>query len=492
MATKDTPTASPEREPDSRMIFVVVEGLDDWAYPVPVGGCPNEEFANAMRDALQAEFRDDAPALKFTCVEPGTPAELLALMSKWQGASTEFGEQVKDVCRASDRLHNMLAGVFGDPFGADAPAPAAVIPACSRAARGRPEERQASMEPPLLVLIDRVCKAVKAFIDAAEAEWEKAQAEWAKVGPEWPTGQAEYAKAQAEWAEKTEATAKAAVDAFGALLAQRRRTATIEGELNLLDYDDAETVNPEWLSESGGDARVGLKRGQFGFNPIFVDLVRQIEQALLKARSFCSDAQERLRGMTAAAGSFGQDSTIEIPVAPSTLAELPEWIRKVRELLRGQEDQPIEQASIAFVVRKHFLECVERLFPADWPAWHQHFQPQKFHAVRDLVAMMAWVGQGIAKSPPQFPVVEGFAAGSGKEAAGVAPRNDKFLEWYEAVDTETYHKPAKIRRKWNDMPLKDRQAVCPDHPEIVTQATAVGGVKEARKRRKQALEQGRK
>jgi hypothetical protein len=100
---------------------------------------------------------------------------------------------------------------------------------------------------------------------------------------------------------------------------------------------------------------------------------------------------------------------------PYSLADLPGYLQFVRFLLRGKEDRPIEETPIALEVRKHFLECLERFCPNEWPAWYDHFQPQKFQTVRDLVAMMAWVGQGIGAEPrqplPVSPKVEGFAAG---------------------------------------------------------------------------------
>ena len=73
-------------------------------------------------------------------------------------------------------------------------------------------------------------------------------------------------------------------------------------------------------------------------------------------------------------------------------------------------------------------------------------------------------------------------AGAGKS---VAPRNAKFLEWYEARGTDTFHKPAVIHRKWNGMKQEQRAAICPESPNKITKATVVKGIKRARDRRKQ-------
>ena len=66
------------------------------------------------------------------------------------------------------------------------------------------------------------------------------------------------------------------------------------------------------------------------------------------------------------------------------------------------------------------------------------------------------------------------------EAHGVAPRNAKFLEWYEACGTDTYHKPAKIQSKWWALTDKQRAAICPDSPAKVTRQVVVTGIKRAR------------
>jgi hypothetical protein len=69
----------------------------------------------------------------------------------------------------------------------------------------------------------------------------------------------------------------------------------------------------------------------------------------------------------------------------------------------------------------------------------------------------------------------------GIKGKGVAPRNAKFLEWYDAIDTDTYHRPAKIRNKWRSMKPEEREAICPDKPGIVSVAAVRKGIERARK-----------
>lgn len=134
----------------------------------------------------------------------------------------------------------------------------------------------------------------------------------------------------------------------------------------------------------------------------------------------------------------GESVTAPIPTPPSDLRDLPAWIEAVRELLRGQEDRPIAQTGIAYLVRKHFLEHLERLYPGEWPAWHQTFQPQKFQAVRDLVAMMAWVGQRVGGKSPAATKVAGFAT---KPPDPVA--NSKAVVLYGPADRPVVNEKSK-------------------------------------------------
>lgn len=71
-------------------------------------------------------------------------------------------------------------------------------------------------------------------------------------------------------------------------------------------------------------------------------------------------------------------------------------------------------------------------------------------------------------------------AGKGE---GVAPRNRMFLEWYEALGTDTYHKPAKIHAKWQGMTQEQRAAICPDSPNKITKAAVEKGIQRARQER---------
>lgn len=96
-----------------------------------------------------------------------------------------------------------------------------------------------------------------------------------------------------------------------------------------------------------------------------------------------------------------------LPCAPSSVAELPRWIREARELLRGQEDYPISESATANAVRKQFLEHLEALFP-NWAALYRSFQPHSFRTARELVAMMADIGGAIESDPPSRRVVTGF------------------------------------------------------------------------------------
>ena len=66
---------------------------------------------------------------------------------------------------------------------------------------------------------------------------------------------------------------------------------------------------------------------------------------------------------------------------------------------------------------------------------------------------------------------------------GVAPRNAKFLEWYEASGSDTFHKPKRIQEKWWGMTATARTEICPDNPGKVTGDTVVKGIKLARKQR---------
>jgi hypothetical protein len=66
---------------------------------------------------------------------------------------------------------------------------------------------------------------------------------------------------------------------------------------------------------------------------------------------------------------------------------------------------------------------------------------------------------------------------------GIAPRDAKFLEWYEAIGTDTYHKPAKIHAKWESMTATERAVICPDSPNKIAKGTVDSNIKRARMER---------
>jgi hypothetical protein len=66
---------------------------------------------------------------------------------------------------------------------------------------------------------------------------------------------------------------------------------------------------------------------------------------------------------------------------------------------------------------------------------------------------------------------------------GKAPRDAKFLEWYDAAGTDTYHKPAKIHLKWDRMTTTQRATICPDRPNKIAQSTIASFIRDALKER---------
>ncbi len=70
--------------------------------------------------------------------------------------------------------------------------------------------------------------------------------------------------------------------------------------------------------------------------------------------------------------------------------------------------------------------------------------------------------------------------GGAATGQGVAPRNQWFLDQYEARGTETYHKPIKIKDKWWAMSESERAAICTDSPGKVSHATVKKGIQLAR------------
>jgi hypothetical protein len=66
---------------------------------------------------------------------------------------------------------------------------------------------------------------------------------------------------------------------------------------------------------------------------------------------------------------------------------------------------------------------------------------------------------------------------------GTASRDRWFLEQYEARGTDTYHKPAKIHGKWDEMKAADRAKLSPESPNKVTKSAVVQAIKRARMKR---------
>ena len=74
------------------------------------------------------------------------------------------------------------------------------------------------------------------------------------------------------------------------------------------------------------------------------------------------------------------------------------------------------------------------------------------------------------------------------ESTGTAPRNDQFLEWYEAKGADTFHSHATIREKWNALTSPERENICPDRPETIAEGkkgrqVVITGVKREKIRR---------
>jgi hypothetical protein len=121
----------------------------------------------------------------------------------------------------------------------------------------------------------------------------------------------------------------------------------------------------------------------------------------------------------------------QLPPTPSSFAELPEWIRQVRELLRGQEGCAIGDRGIGHAVREHFLAHLERLCPG-WPELYQRFQPDKFQMSRELVAMMASVEHSLQAAKTQA------EAEDEKGPMGFIPPLPKPPEWLFVCRGEVY------------------------------------------------------
>jgi hypothetical protein len=71
------------------------------------------------------------------------------------------------------------------------------------------------------------------------------------------------------------------------------------------------------------------------------------------------------------------------------------------------------------------------------------------------------------------------------EAKGAAPRDAWFFARYNDIDTDAFHKPAVIRKKWNAMKKEEREAICPDVPGLVSHAAVVKAIKRLKGKRNQ-------
>ena len=203
-----------------------------------------------------------------------------------------------------------------------------------------------------------------------------------------------------------------------------------------------------------------------------------------------------------------------LPATPSTAAELVTWIQEKRNRLKDHLGEPFggsnrlslptmldgaepgycetASPSLAYTIREEFLGHLQAIWPVEqWVIWNQQFSPEKFSTVRELDTMMAWVEDKMAQllssahagTPPARNVIEGFAAGvTGK---GVAPRDEWFLEQYEAIGADTYHTPAEIHAKWEAMKATERAAICPENPNKVSKSAVEQAIKRLQKKRKE-------
>ena len=82
-------------------------------------------------------------------------------------------------------------------------------------------------------------------------------------------------------------------------------------------------------------------------------------------------------------------------------------------------------------------------------------------------------GRGDPKTPP--------AADSGKRPA--YDRDHLFLAWYETEGSDTYHSHAKIRDRWNAIPISDRKRDYPTAPNKVEREAVIKCIERAKKDR---------
>ena len=92
-------------------------------------------------------------------------------------------------------------------------------------------------------------------------------------------------------------------------------------------------------------------------------------------------------------------------------------------------------------------------------------------------------GGKLPKVKPKASTSTASAVNTNPQGKGVVPRDAKFLEWYEARGTDTFHKPAKIHAKWEAMTATQRAEICPDSPNRIAKGTVESGIKRARMKR---------
>jgi hypothetical protein len=103
----------------------------------------------------------------------------------------------------------------------------------------------------------------------------------------------------------------------------------------------------------------------------------------------------------------------------------------------------------------------------------------------DLLAWLPSVRQEILNAPYTTTPAEELKSPPGgsyaepEQSRGVAPRDRKFVEWYNAPGTDTYHKPAKIHAKWEGMTATQRAAICPESPNKITKFAVTMAIKRA-------------
>ena len=78
---------------------------------------------------------------------------------------------------------------------------------------------------------------------------------------------------------------------------------------------------------------------------------------------------------------------------------------------------------------------------------------------------------------------QGESADNAQAGSGVALRDAWFLQQWEALGTDTYHKPVVIYRKWGYMNQKERAEICPTAPNKIAYEAVVQAIKRARKKR---------